>query len=46
MAVLLTPLAAAPLLDGPRWLRVIAAVTVVILLLNIVRVGRLHARLR
>lgn len=46
VAVLLVPLAAMPLFGEPRWFRVVAALAVVILLANVVRVSRLFARLR
>jgi hypothetical protein len=46
LAVLLIPLVAMPLFGEARWLRVIAALAVVILLANVVRVSRLYARLR
>lgn len=46
LAVLLVPLVAVPLFGEPRWFRLVAAFAVVILVLNVVRVGRLYARLR
>jgi hypothetical protein len=44
--VLLVPVVAMPLFGEPRWFRLVAAFAVVVLVLNVVRVGRLYARLR
>ncbi len=46
LSVLLVPVVAMPLFGEPRWFRPVAAFAVVVLLLNVVRVGRVYARLR
>ncbi len=44
--VLLLPVVAMPLFGEPRWFRLVAAFAVVVLVLNVVRVGRIYTRLR